>query len=87
MRQDQPLTAYIEGIGILGPGIGGWPAARAILAGERGYTSQKTQIPAPEQLPASAPAFPGLTFALTFRFAPARSQSWHDLFPLTFVLS
>ena len=53
MRQDQPVTAYIEGIGILGPGIDGWPAARAILAGERGYTSQKTQIPAPEQLPAA----------------------------------
>ena len=53
MRQDQPLTAYIEGIGILGPGIDGWPAARAILAGERDYTSQKTLIPAPEQLPAA----------------------------------
>ena len=53
MRQDQPLTAYIEGIGILGPGMAGWPVVRAILAGERSYMPQKTQIPAPEQLPAA----------------------------------
>lgn len=47
------LTAYIEGIGILGPGLTDWPSARVILAGEQPYLSSKTVIPAPELLPAA----------------------------------
>jgi hypothetical protein len=47
------LTAYIEGIGILGPGLTDWPCARLILAGEQPYLSSKTVIPAPELLPAA----------------------------------
>lgn len=47
------LTAYIEGIGILGPGLADWPSARVILTGEQPYRSSKTVIPAPELLPAA----------------------------------
>lgn len=47
------LTAYIEGIGILGPGITNWHSASAILSGEQPYHSSKTVIPAPELLPAA----------------------------------
>jgi hypothetical protein len=47
------LTAYIEGIGILGPGLTDWPSARVILTGEQPYLSSKTVIPAPELLPAA----------------------------------
>jgi hypothetical protein len=53
MTRAMQLTACIEGIGILGPGLDGWPATRAILAGEHAYEAQKTRIPAPEQLPAA----------------------------------
>src|SRR5450830_1017928 len=47
------LTAYIEGIGILGPGLTDWPSARVILTGGQPYLSSKTVIPAPELLPAA----------------------------------
>lgn len=47
------LTAYIEGIGLLGPGIPDWFSARALLTAEQPYFSSKTVIPAPELLPAA----------------------------------
>ena len=47
------LTAYIEGIGLLGPGLANWLEGRAILLGQRSYQPQKTLIPAPELLPAA----------------------------------
>jgi hypothetical protein len=47
------LTAYIDGIGIVGPGLADWPAARAILAGQAPYASAPTALPAPQQLPPS----------------------------------
>ena len=33
------LTAWIEGIGFLGPGLPDWPAARAVLRGEQPYAA------------------------------------------------
>ena len=47
------LTAYIEGIGLLGPGLTNWATAREILAGIQPYLSLKTVIPVPELLPAA----------------------------------
>ncbi|MDP2071623.1 beta-ketoacyl synthase chain length factor [Methylotenera sp.] len=47
------LTAYIEGIGILGPGLTNWPSTLEILTGEQPYLSLKTVIPTPELLPAA----------------------------------
>lgn len=48
-----PLTAFIEGIGLLGPGLNSWQSSRAILAGTQAYQIAKTMIPAPELLPAA----------------------------------
>lgn len=48
-----PLTAYIEGIGLIGPGLAGWPSSHAILSGQQPYQPQKTVIPPPELLPAA----------------------------------
>lgn len=45
------LTAYIDGIGLLGPGLTDWAAGRAVLAGTRPYTAEATQLPAPALLP------------------------------------
>lgn len=50
---DTPLTAYIEGIGLLGPGLAGWACSLAVLAGRQAYLPQKTQIPPPALLPAA----------------------------------
>ena len=46
-----PLTAYIEGIGVLGPGFADWPSAAAILAGEAPYVAAATVLPLPLSLP------------------------------------
>lgn len=45
------LTAWIDGIGLLGPGLPDWPAARAVLVGDAPYTPGATQLPAPPSLP------------------------------------
>jgi Beta-ketoacyl synthase, N-terminal domain len=50
MRQ---LTAYIEGIGLLGTGFNNWASSRAVLAGTQPYQFSKTVIPSPELLPAA----------------------------------
>lgn len=47
------LTAYIEGIGLLAPGLNNWHIGRDILSGLHPYQSSKTVIPAPELLPAA----------------------------------
>lgn len=46
------LAARVEGVGLVGPGLPGWDASRAILAGRQPYVSEATKIPAPEALPA-----------------------------------
>lgn len=50
---EHTLTAYIEGIGLIGPGFSNWPSSQSILAGKYLYFSQKTIIPLPELLPAA----------------------------------
>lgn len=47
------LAARVEGIGLLGPGLNGWPASLALLAGHAPYQTQKTVLPAPALLPAA----------------------------------
>lgn len=47
------LTATIEGIGLLGPGINNWPEGRRILAGDAAYTFRPTALPAAASLPPS----------------------------------
>jgi len=47
------LSAYIEGIGLLGPGLSNWPSSRAVLGGQQPYQPGKTVLPAPALLPAA----------------------------------
>ncbi len=46
-------SAFVSGIGILGPGLPNWPAAAAILAGSAPWSREKTVLLAPELLPAA----------------------------------
>jgi Beta-ketoacyl synthase, N-terminal domain len=46
-----PLTAYIEGIGILGPGLPDWPRAAAVLSAAAPYSAAATVLPTPLALP------------------------------------
>jgi hypothetical protein len=47
------IAAYVRGIGVLGPGLEGWPQARAILTADAVYESRPTVLPAPALLPAA----------------------------------
>lgn len=46
------LAALVEGVGLVGPGLAGWPQAREVFGGRAQYTPTRTSIPSPEALPA-----------------------------------
>jgi hypothetical protein len=46
-----PLTAWLEGVGCLAPGLPDWPTARAVLRGEQAYANAPSVLPAPAILP------------------------------------
>jgi hypothetical protein len=48
---NKPLTAWIEGIGFLAPGLPDWPTARAVLRGEMPLIAAPSVLPAPSLLP------------------------------------
>lgn len=45
------LTVYVEGIGLLGPGLSGWASGREQLAGSAPYQSARCILPLPMALP------------------------------------
>ncbi|OZA30000.1 MAG: 3-oxoacyl-ACP synthase [Hydrogenophilales bacterium 17-61-9] len=45
------LTAWIDGIGLLGPGLADWPTAHAVLSGEAAYAPGPMTAPPPQGLP------------------------------------
>lgn len=45
------LTAWIDGIGFIAPGLPDWPAARAVLRNESAFTAAASVLPAPAILP------------------------------------
>jgi len=47
------MRVFVEGVGIVGPGLQGWTASRAILAGEEAYRPGATVVAASELLPAA----------------------------------
>lgn len=47
----QPLSVYLEGIGLLGPGLAGWNASAPLLARPESYASAPLALPAPDCLP------------------------------------
>ena len=42
---------YLDGIGLLGPGLTGWSQACEVLAGRQAYVVASTVLPAVEKLP------------------------------------
>lgn len=47
------MRLYVEGIGLSGPGLDGWTASRAVLAGETPYAKAPTNLRASDMLPAA----------------------------------
>ncbi len=51
MSATVPLTAFVEGVGLLGPGLPAWPAAAPTLRGEAPHVFALTTLPPPPRLP------------------------------------
>ena len=51
MNTPHTLEAWVDGIGLLGPGLENWTAAQTILAGEHAYVAQPLVVPPPMALP------------------------------------
>jgi hypothetical protein len=49
----RPLTVYVEGVGLLGPGLPGWSNGHAMLEGRVPYESLRSILPLPMALPAA----------------------------------
>jgi len=47
------LSAWVEGVGVLGPGLPDWPAAVRVLRAQQPWQSAPTVLPAPQCLPAA----------------------------------
>lgn len=45
------MRIFVEGVGVLGPGLAGWDASRAVLAGRAPYVPEAVVIPASNMLP------------------------------------
>ncbi len=61
----QTLSAYIEGIGLLGPGLNNWPDGQAVICGQQPYQSARTVLPLPALLPAAERRRSGAIVRLT----------------------
>jgi hypothetical protein len=46
-------AAFIESIGLIGPGLDGWPHAADVLTGRAAWTPARTVLPPPQGLPAA----------------------------------
>ena len=73
------LAATVEGIGLVGPGLAGWSASRAILAGSAPHAPGATVIPLPEALPATERRRSGKTVRLALAAGlEAARMAGHD---------
>lgn len=48
-----PLSVYVNGVGLLGPGFASWPHGTAVLRDAAAYEPQATVLPLPVSLPAA----------------------------------
>jgi len=58
------MRVYVEGVGLLGPGLQGWPAGAAVLAGNIPYLPAPTVVPTSDLLPAAERRRAGLPVKL-----------------------
>jgi hypothetical protein len=82
------LSACIEGIGLLGPGLPDWPTCAAVLAGTSPYTSARTVLPLPEILPPAERRRAGRIIKLVLAIgAEAVAHAGHEAADLASVFS
>jgi hypothetical protein len=84
------LTAHIEGMGLLGPGLDGWTNSVAVLQGRSAYTRQPTVVPVPEGLPPAERRRLGLVVKLALSVglqATSKAGVEPDALPAVFASS
>jgi len=69
MSKAVKLTAYLDGIGLIGPGLDSWLAARPILAGTAPYESRPLTVAAPQSLPPAERRRTGLAIKVALAVA------------------
>lgn len=69
------LSAYVNGISIIGPGLSNWSDSASILTDKKVYQSQATQIPMPMILPAAERRRSGELVKLTLAVGLEAAQS------------
>ncbi|HEX8756886.1 MAG TPA: beta-ketoacyl synthase chain length factor [Steroidobacteraceae bacterium] len=63
------LTAWIQGIGLIGPGLPDWRSGARAIAGEEVYSPRPTAVPAPDGLPPAERRRTGATVRLALSVA------------------
>ncbi len=69
MSKAVKLTAYLDGIGLIGPGLDSWLAAGPILAGTAPYESRPLTVAAPQSLPPAERRRTGLAIKVALAVA------------------
>ena len=82
------LSAYVGGLGVLGPGLSNWPEAAAVLSGQQAYRPAATVLPMPTILAAAERRRVGRVVKLAIGVAlEATSQAGDDPAELVSVFS
>ena len=82
------LSAYVGGLGVLGPGLANWPEAAAVLSGQRAYRPAAAILPMPTILAAAERRRIGRVVKLALAIAlEATSQAGEDPAELASVFS
>ena len=69
------LGAWVEGIGLIGPGFNDWPHAAAVLRGEAGYEPARCALPVPPALPPAERRRTGAAVRIALAVATAASEA------------
>ena len=82
------LSAYVGGLGVLGPGLANWPEAAAVLSGRQAYRPAPAVLPMPTMLAAAERRRVGRVVKLALGVAlEATSQSGENPAALASVFS
>ena len=82
------ISAYLGGLGVLGPGLANWPEAAAVLSGQAAYRPAATVLPMPVILAAAERRRVGRVVKLALGVAlEATSQAGEDPSDLASVFS
>lgn len=68
-RQAPALTAYVRGVGLLGPGLADWASGAPVIAGNAPYQPSPTVLSAPQSLPPAERRRTGATVKLAIGVA------------------